>query len=248
MGTTICGSMALNIVLPFITEFAGACIRGVKRLLDYVKRGKGTKTSTKTIQAYINLYAGPEYFLHAKYSSILTITFITMIYGAGMPMLFPIASAALFSLFIVEKYCIYYIYKAPPAYDEKLNTKALKVLSFAPLMLLSFGFWILTNMQLIHNDELTAKEKADDAYMSNHFWLEFLTAEGRKDCGGAILLIILFFFELIRILFGTPIEVAWNAFISSFGDKKLIEWLAPGLLHDDLELDEDIELYQNCLD
>lgn len=102
-----------------------------------------------------------------------------MIYGAGMPVLFPIAALSLFCLFLVEKYCIYYIYKAPPAYDEKLNNKALKVLSFAPLFLLSFGFWILTNMQLIHNDELTAKEDTDAAYVSNHFWLEFMTREGR---------------------------------------------------------------------
>lgn len=92
MGTVIIGSMQLNIVMPIILETSAACIRGAKRLLDYVKRGKDTTTSTKTIQAYINLYAGPEYFLHAKYSSILTITYIAMIYGTGMPVLFVIAA------------------------------------------------------------------------------------------------------------------------------------------------------------
>lgn len=248
MGPTICGSMRLNCVMPIILEVTAACIRGAKRLLDYLKRGKGTNTATKTIQAYINLYAGPEYLLHAKYSSILTITYISMIYGAGMPILFPIAAISLFVLFVVEKYCIYYVYKAPPAYDEKLNNKALKVLSFAPLFCLGFGFWILTNMQLIHNDEMTAKEHTDQAYKSNHYWLEFLTSEGRSDSGGAMLLIILFFIEGFRILFGTPVGAAWNALISSIGNETLTAWLAPGLVHDELELDEDIELYQNCLD
>merc|ERR1712146_319701 len=153
-----------------------------------------------------------------------------MIYGAGMPILFPIAAMSLLTLFITEKYCIYYIYKAPPAYDEKLNNKALKVLSFAPLFLLSFGFWMLTNKQLIHNDEITEKNKTDDSYLSNHYWLEFLTKEGREDSGGAILLIVLFFLEGFRILFGAPVQVAWNAFIAKFDNDTLSAWLAPGLL------------------
>ena len=49
MGIVICGSMQLNIVMPLVLEIVGAGIRGLKRLLDYVKRGKGTSTSTKTI-------------------------------------------------------------------------------------------------------------------------------------------------------------------------------------------------------
>jgi hypothetical protein len=40
----------------------------------------------------------------------MTITFISMIYGAGMPILFFYAAVSLFVLFMVEKYAIYYIY------------------------------------------------------------------------------------------------------------------------------------------
>jgi hypothetical protein len=124
-------------------------IRSLKRLLDYLKRGEGTKTNTKTIQEYINLYAGPVYFLHYKYSSILNIVFITMMYGAAMPILFPIAFVSLSSLFMLEKFMLYYVYQAPPAYDERLNNAVLDILSYAPLLLLSFGYWILSNKQLI---------------------------------------------------------------------------------------------------
>lgn len=193
MGTVIIGSMQLNIVMPIILETSAACIRGAKRLLDYVKRGKDTTTSTKTIQAYINLYAGPEYFLHAKYSSILTITYIAMIYGTGMPVLFVIAAQSLFTLFIVEKYAIYYIYKAPPAYDEKLNNKALKMLGIAPMFLLAFGFWILTNNQLIHNHHLKLREDTDDPFQAGHVWYSVFTYQGVKDSECAIFLLILLF-------------------------------------------------------
>lgn len=110
MGHTIVGSMKINIYMPILLEFVGLATRGLKRLIDYCKRGKDTTTSTKTLQAYINLYAGPAYLLHSKYSSIMTITFISMIYGAGMPILFFYAAVSLFVLFMVEKYAIYYIY------------------------------------------------------------------------------------------------------------------------------------------
>lgn len=244
------GSMQLNIVMPFVLEVVGALTRSVKRLIDYVKRGKGTSTSTKTIQAYINLYAGPEYLLHAKYSSILVITYIAMIYGTGMPMLFLIASLSLFVLFMVEKYAIYYIYKAPPAYDEKLNNKALSLLKLAPMFLLSFGYWILTNNQLIHNDEIhfMPREHTDDPFKSGHFWLSFLSSRGRADAGGANLLLLLFFIQGVRMFFGTTISIAWQAFITAFGSDTLTNLLAPGANHSELELNEDIELYQNCLD
>lgn len=40
----------------------------------------------------------------------------------------------------------------------------------------------------------------------------------------------------------------WNTFISAFNSDRCTRAFAPGLLHEELELDEDIELYQNCLD
>ena len=62
-----------------------------------------------------------------------------------MPLLFPVAAASLGTLFMLEKFMLYYVYQAPPAYDEKLNNSVLNVMAFAPLFLLSFGYWILTN-------------------------------------------------------------------------------------------------------
>lgn len=129
-------------------------MRGAKRLLDYMQRGEGTNTSKKTIQAYIDLYSGPVYFLHYKYSSILNITFIAMMYGAGMPILFPVAAASLTTLYFLEKFMLYYVYQAPPAYDERLNNAVLGMLSYAPLFLLAFGYWILSNKQINQNGHL----------------------------------------------------------------------------------------------
>ena len=93
--------------------------------------------------------------MHYKYSSIMNITFITMMFGAGLPILFPIAAASLTVFFLLEKFMLYYVYRQPPAYDEKLNNSVLTNLQLAPFFLLGFGYWMLTNEQLLDNDKLT---------------------------------------------------------------------------------------------
>ena len=75
-----------------------------------------------------------------------------MMFGAGLPVLFPIAAAAFLVLYTVENFLLYYVYKQPPAYDEKLNNAVLARLSYAPLFILAFGYWMLSNHQLLNND------------------------------------------------------------------------------------------------
>ena len=62
------------------------------------------------MHSYIDLYSGPEYFIHFKYSSILNIAFVTFMYGAGMPILYLIAAFAYFVLYALERLMIAYFY------------------------------------------------------------------------------------------------------------------------------------------
>jgi len=100
------------------------------------------------------LYAGPEYQLHYKYSAILKITFTTMMFGVGMPILFPIALFSLIVFRLTEMYQIYYMCREPPKYDKVLNNSVIKTLRFAPFFLLFNGYWMLSNKQLISNHHL----------------------------------------------------------------------------------------------
>lgn len=74
-----------------------------------------------------------------------------MMYGMGIPVLFPIAAFSLFVLYCIEKFMLYYVYREPPMYDEKLNNNALGILTWAPLLFLSFGYWMLSSKQLLGN-------------------------------------------------------------------------------------------------
>jgi hypothetical protein len=163
IGVTLTGAMLYNVYWPIIEFFLWAGIRQAKRCVD---RGFSMKeyntipdsdeldprTSKKSLQTYVELYAGPVFFIHYKYSSILNIAFVTMMYGMGLPILFPIAALSFLTLYVMEKLLLHYVYREPPMYDEKLNKNALSILTYAPLLFLSFGYWMLSNKQLLGNE------------------------------------------------------------------------------------------------
>lgn len=66
----------------------------------------------------MDIYVGPTYIAHFKYSSIMNITFVTMMYGVGLPLLFPIACLSFFVTYCVERYQVAYTYQLPPAMDD----------------------------------------------------------------------------------------------------------------------------------
>ena len=96
----------------------------------------------------MDLYCGPNYIIHFKFSSIINITYITMMYGAGLPILFPIAALSYFVIYCQERYVIAYIYQIPPALDDLLTKNMLKIVSFSPILFLLNGFWMLSNKQI----------------------------------------------------------------------------------------------------
>jgi hypothetical protein len=49
--------------------------------------------------------------MHYKYSAIMNIVFITMMFGAGLPILFPLASFSLLVMYMLEKFEIYYVFQ-----------------------------------------------------------------------------------------------------------------------------------------
>jgi len=104
-------------------------------------------TSKKQIYDLIDCYVGPSYlnFKHRKYSEMLNVTYVTMLYGLGLPMLFPIAFFTYFMYYTVERYQIAYTHQMPPAMDDMMTQNALRKLSYAPILFLFNGYWMLSN-------------------------------------------------------------------------------------------------------
>ena len=52
----------------------------------------------------------------------MTIIYVTMMYGVGLPILFPIGLIALINLYFVERFSMAYYYRMPPNFDDELNS------------------------------------------------------------------------------------------------------------------------------
>jgi hypothetical protein len=117
------------------------------------------------MSGYKDLYSGADYVIHFKYSGILNICYITLMYGVGMPILFPLAAFNLINQYVVERLIVAWNVKQPPALDDKLTVNALDMLKYAPLMMLFNGYWMLSNQQIFANktsliDNTTMKMKS----------------------------------------------------------------------------------------
>jgi hypothetical protein len=102
--------------------------------------------------------SGDFYEMHYMYASILNICFVTLMYGFFLPYLFPIAAFSFALLYVTEKAQLYYTYRMPPSYNERLSEAAITTLQKAPIFMMFFGYWVLSNNQLISNDHLLEKQ------------------------------------------------------------------------------------------
>jgi hypothetical protein len=73
-------------------------------------------------------------------------------FGAGIPILYPIAYFSYFVFYVVEKLLMAYSYREPPLFDQNLNKKALQLIKWAPLFNCAITFWMFGNIQIFGTD------------------------------------------------------------------------------------------------
>ena len=145
VGFKICFTMIIQSFLPYVTLIVGFAVPYLKRVWDSKFSGDEYTTRQITMQLYKDVHSGADYVIHFKYSAVLNIVYVTCMYGAGMPILFPIAAFNFFNQWMVERILVAYVVRQPPALDAKLTQNCVAMLQFAPLLLLFNGYWMLSN-------------------------------------------------------------------------------------------------------
>jgi hypothetical protein len=104
VGRIIVQTMVINVVFPVIEFFIFYGMRAFFRLkADNPFLQRCSKPKKRSLKEHVDLYAGPDYAIHYKYSFIINIVFITFMFGAGLPILFPLALCALTVLYVMER-------------------------------------------------------------------------------------------------------------------------------------------------
>ena len=240
VGDVMLQSQFLNIYLPLIINGGNYAKRFVVRFLDQGCLRSGAKpTKTLTLQAYIDLYSGPEFQLHLKYAQMLVLVFIALIFGVGMPLLYIFACLQLWTIYILEKGMLYYSYKKPSSYDEVLNNAVLKILQIAPMLQLSFGYWFLSNKQLLTNDNLVPKIEVTQPYDSRHYISDAMNPTTAFQPADVLQWSL---FAYIVYYLAQNVESIGNF----LGKLPCIRWF--GDLNFDINVTENLDIYWKCLD
>lgn len=105
--------MIITAFMPYIEVMIAIIMKQVFRILDRGSPGKvdSTKPTKKTTkQAFIDLYSGPVYMIHFKYSTVIMQVYIAFAYGLFVPFLFITTTIGVLNMYIVERICMYYFY------------------------------------------------------------------------------------------------------------------------------------------
>lgn len=123
VGHIICSTMMFNVWMPpiefaifWLLRYAFRAWDQRSLIVDDLKR-----SHSLSIEQFVGLYSGAVFYIHYKYAFILTVVFVTFTFGAGMPVLFPIALFSLLSLYVTERLAMAYAYRQPPNYDMEAH-------------------------------------------------------------------------------------------------------------------------------
>ena len=144
MGDIFILVLLFNLFLQLLFEVFILLIAKLKKVIDncgMTFKGKKYKTRCESINQYMRVHGGKTFHRHWRYSQVLVLVYMTMLFGAAIPILFPVTAFSLFIYFHEQIILIYKFYDVPPKHSSGMNLKFIKELRPAPLVLFLFSFW-----------------------------------------------------------------------------------------------------------
>jgi hypothetical protein len=199
VGQILMKTMFSIAIWPLIEIAMFWSIMNLTRLMDRSWGSDTFSTQAPTVQAYIDIYAGPEYLIHYRYAAILLNIYVAFFYGTAMPYLYVTALLAFVILYINERLLVCYYYREPPAFDEKMTLMTLEMTKYVPLMMLPVAFWQLGNRQIFDNQVEEVVYKSD-VQLSGHSIEEAMTHASPFNMTYNTPPIILFFLQVVYFI------------------------------------------------
>lgn len=179
VGTKILQTMMINSIVPYASLASTFFVPFIKQKFDQRFTGDKYVSRQKTMVAYKEIYSGTVYLIHFRYADLLNTLYVTMMYGVGIPLLFPLSAFTMFNTWLVERLTLAYLVRQPAAMDDRLSKNALALAKWAPILLLFNGYWMLGNRQIFMNKwDYIMKEQdpmPSGHYLPDYFELSWTT-------------------------------------------------------------------------
>lgn len=99
-----------------------------------------------------------------KYASMLTVVYVTMLYGSGIPILYVVAAAFFFTSYWVDKFLLFHYFRRPLMMDKFLAVNTLKWFKYALVFHIIGGMLMFSNSAI-----LPIKETLSTNLYGKHF-------------------------------------------------------------------------------
>lgn len=153
VGVSIILTMLLGIFSPHLANGVYWLKDAIIRFWD--RRWTCDRKRTKQIfqSDYEQMYMGPELLFEYRYSTLLNMVYISLMYGTGMPVLYFFGSVTFFLSYWIDKWTLLRIYQTPPRYNKDLMKTTREWMNIAVLLHFVFGFWMYSNSVIFETSE-----------------------------------------------------------------------------------------------
>ena len=100
---------------------------------------------------YWDKYVGPEYVIENAQANLLNFTMTCFLFGAGLPVLFPVTLLCLIVLYVFEKKTIARLARLPKNFNPKMNDEIVSTFLIGPILYSAIGYWMYSNQQVVGN-------------------------------------------------------------------------------------------------
>lgn len=117
----------------------------IMRCLTYPAIRKMSSHRVVTQYELNHMLVGPVFDTSINYAHFLSMFFFAMTYATGLPIMMPMALAALSVVFLVDRLMLLRFNQKPPQMGDEVMQIVLKVLPFAGIIRLAFGCWMYSS-------------------------------------------------------------------------------------------------------
>ena len=83
--------------------------------------GRKYETKCESIDSYMSVHGGLTFHRHWRYGQVLTLVYMCMLFGAAIPILFPVTCLSLYIYFHEQIILIFKFYDVPPKHSAGIN-------------------------------------------------------------------------------------------------------------------------------
>lgn len=98
------------------------------------------------------VYTGNDFKLSIRYAQLLMTSCVTLVYGTGMPILYPVAALSFLLSYWVDKGLMVKYYRAPPHYSTEVGDTMMRFLPLAFAVHLAVSAWMLSSLSIFSSD------------------------------------------------------------------------------------------------